>query len=514
MLEKNISFIVDEWQFMPNEGQIQFADSCITIDNRLTKLLEFLCLNPGLTHTRDELIEEVWSGSVLTDQVVTQAVFELRKVLKTHSKRTSSYIVTVPKRGYRFDGEVRVEKVELQKPDLQNPAPQKPGQLDVNERQSPPETQEFVEREGREERYVKPSENSSRSRKLHYLLAFLAVVIVLQSSYMWFSQNKQSPSQAGSTHSLSHYEFRYVVLNVTEEVKAQPELYGIVIKLIEHIGFYSNIRVVKSDEHKKLAAIEFNISTAKSSDGKKTRLLVKYVNRASGGVHLNRRYSTNFARFHETFPAMIDDLLRAMYIDVPEEELQRNISVFPQDKESVKALMSATGVSYSTVDFDMALKYFREARAQAPDNAYAISVSYISEVLAVFSKDEENIQPRIKALNEQYSSSLSAILKRGNNPRVCEANAILALSQSEPDKALQILLSIPYNQHTSLTYLLMAKAEEARGHITGAKELYLQATQNTSSPIALTLAGPLFFDSNLDKLIEQLQGVKLDVDGK
>ncbi|MFM2607308.1 winged helix-turn-helix domain-containing protein [Vibrio chagasii] len=504
MLEKNISFIVDEWQFMPNEGQIQFVDSCITIDNRLTKLLEFLCLNPGLTHTRDELIEEVWNGSVLTDQVVTQAVFELRKVLKTHSKRTSSYIVTVPKRGYRFDGEVRVEKVELQKPE----------QLDVNERQSMPETQELVEREGREEGYVKPLENSPRSRKLHYILAFLAVVIVLQSSYMWFSQNKQSPSQASSAHSLSHFEFRYVVLNVTAEVKAQPELYGIVIKLIEHIGFYSNIRVVKSDEHKKLAAIEFNISTAKSSDGKKTRLLVKYVNRASGGVHLNRRYSTNFARFHETFPAMIDDLLRAMYIDVPEEELQRNISVFPQDKESVKALMSATGVSYSTVDFDMALKYFREARALAPDNAYTISVSYISEVLAVFSKDEENIQPRIKALNEQYSSSLSAILKRGNNPRVCEANAILALSQSDPNKALQILLSIPYNQHTPLTYLLMAKAEEARGHITGAKELYLQATQNTSSPIALTLAGPLFFDSNLDKLIEQLQGVKLDVDGK
>lgn len=223
MLEKNISFIVDEWQFMPNEGQIQFADSCITIDNRLTKLLEFLCLNPGLTHTRDELIEEVWNGSVLTDQVVTQAVFELRKVLKTHSKRTSSYIVTVPKRGYRFDGEVRVEKVELQKPE----------QPDVNERQSIPETQELVEIEGREEGYVKPSENSPRSRKLHYILAFLAVVIVLQSSYMWFSQNKQSPSQAGSAHSLSHYEFRYVVLNVTEEVKAQPELYGIVIKLIE-----------------------------------------------------------------------------------------------------------------------------------------------------------------------------------------------------------------------------------------------------------------------------------------
>ena len=61
MPDKNISFIVDEC-VLPNERP-QFADSCITIDNRLSKLLEFLCLNPGLTHTRDELIEQV-GGSV------------------------------------------------------------------------------------------------------------------------------------------------------------------------------------------------------------------------------------------------------------------------------------------------------------------------------------------------------------------------------------------------------------------------------------------------------------------
>lgn len=54
----------------------------------------------------------------------------------------------------------------------------------------------------------------------------------------------------------------------------------------------------------------------------------------------------------------------------------------------------------------------------------------------------------------------------------------------------------------------MAKAEEARGHTGGAKELYLQATQNTSSPVALTLAGPLFFDSNLDTMIKELQTIK------
>jgi transcriptional activator of cad operon len=205
---------------------------------------------------------------------------------------------------------------------------------------------------------------------------------------------------------------------------------------------------------------------------------------------------------------MIDDMLRAMYIEVPEEELEHNVSIFPKDPEAVKALMSGTGALYNNAGYENAMAYFRQAKALAPDNAYTISVSYIGEVMRVFAKDEANKKQVIETLNKEYSSSLSEVLKRGNNPRVCEANAILALSEDNPDKASQILLSIPYNQQTSLTYLLLAKAEEARGHTSGAKELYLQATQNTSSPIALKLAGPLFFDSNLDTMIKELQSVK------
>ncbi|KAB0288325.1 hypothetical protein F2P58_12840 [Vibrio fortis] len=105
--------------------------------------------------------------------------------------------------------------------------------------------------------------------------------------------------------------------------------------------------------------------------------------------------------------------------------------------------------------------------------------------------DEDNKSKRIEELNKQYSSALKTVLQKDKNPRVCEANAILALSESDPEKASKIYCLF-LTMHTSLTYLLMAKAEEARGHTSGAKELYLQATQNTSSPMALTLAGPLF----------------------
>ncbi|MCZ8484979.1 hypothetical protein O9993_00275 [Vibrio lentus] len=47
---------------------------------------------------------------------------------------------------------------------------------------------------------------------------------------------------------------------------------------------------------------------------------------------------------------MIDDLCVLWHIDVPDEELQL-VWLQTWDKESVKALMYATQVSYSTVDF-------------------------------------------------------------------------------------------------------------------------------------------------------------------
>ncbi|GAK22407.1 transcriptional activator of cad operon [Vibrio sp. JCM 19052] len=174
MPDKNISFIVDEWRFVPNEGQIQFADSCITIDNRLSKLLEFLCLNPGLTHTRDELIEQVWGGSVLTDQVVTQAVFELRKVLKKHSQQECSYIVTVPKRGYRFDGEVKLEKIAIQKPEDQV----------IEEEESQAEASKPA---------VEAVESRPKKSKQPILIGALSLIVLIQAAFLLFSTNDSKP---------------------------------------------------------------------------------------------------------------------------------------------------------------------------------------------------------------------------------------------------------------------------------------------------------------------------------
>lgn len=107
MKKERIQYSFDVWLFIPDEDKLIMNNDDVIIDNRLSKLLDFFCQNPNIVFSRDELINEVWNGSILTDQVITQAIFELRKTLKSAERHSMGYIITVPKRGYKLDVEVR-----------------------------------------------------------------------------------------------------------------------------------------------------------------------------------------------------------------------------------------------------------------------------------------------------------------------------------------------------------------------------------------------------------------------
>ncbi len=67
-------------------------------------LLQLLC-RPGEIVTKDALIEAAWQGVAVTDNSLEQAVSALRRKLGGARGR-SAMIETVPRRGYRFCGEV------------------------------------------------------------------------------------------------------------------------------------------------------------------------------------------------------------------------------------------------------------------------------------------------------------------------------------------------------------------------------------------------------------------------
>lgn len=74
---------------------------CVRVQPRLIALLHRLALAQGATVSRETLLDEVWSRRMVNDEVLSRAIADLRQALGDDA-RAPSYLVTVPKLGYRL----------------------------------------------------------------------------------------------------------------------------------------------------------------------------------------------------------------------------------------------------------------------------------------------------------------------------------------------------------------------------------------------------------------------------
>ena len=102
-------FIVGEWTVDPSTNTLLKEDRTVALAPRLIDLLVYLAQHPGEVVSRNTLVESVWDRSIVTDQAVTQSIFELRKSLRDgrSAREAREYIQTIPKRGYRLVAPVR-----------------------------------------------------------------------------------------------------------------------------------------------------------------------------------------------------------------------------------------------------------------------------------------------------------------------------------------------------------------------------------------------------------------------
>jgi transcriptional activator of cad operon len=102
---RNIPFRVGPWSVDPTAGQISRDGDVVRLDTRAMRLLQCLAGRVGAVVSIDELLDEVWSGVIVTPDSVYQAVASLRRSLGDDPKQPM-YIATVPRLGYRMVAEV------------------------------------------------------------------------------------------------------------------------------------------------------------------------------------------------------------------------------------------------------------------------------------------------------------------------------------------------------------------------------------------------------------------------
>src|ERR1700685_2296789 len=95
------SLRLGDWRVSAASGQISREGETVRVEARTLRLLLCLAEHAGQVVSIDELLEQVWTGVIVTPDSVYQAITSLRRLLGDDPKRPV-YIATVPRLGYRM----------------------------------------------------------------------------------------------------------------------------------------------------------------------------------------------------------------------------------------------------------------------------------------------------------------------------------------------------------------------------------------------------------------------------
>jgi adenylate cyclase len=85
--------------------ETQAADRRLSLPPRVFAAALYFVRHPGLLLSKDRLLAELWPGVAVEENSLTQIISMLRHALG-ESRGDNRYIVTVPRRGYRFVADV------------------------------------------------------------------------------------------------------------------------------------------------------------------------------------------------------------------------------------------------------------------------------------------------------------------------------------------------------------------------------------------------------------------------
>lgn len=88
-------------QFCEDKHLLWRSTELIQLEPKQAEVLAYFCRNPGRMISRDEFIAQVWQGQIVTDNAINRIIAKLRKSLGDSAKH-SEFIITLPRKGYRF----------------------------------------------------------------------------------------------------------------------------------------------------------------------------------------------------------------------------------------------------------------------------------------------------------------------------------------------------------------------------------------------------------------------------
>lgn len=170
--------------FVVNESSVLLTknNQIIELEPKIFSLLCYFCQNPQRAISRDELIEQVWDGRIVSNAAINRAIGELRKIVEEDVKKPS-IITTVSKVGYAFNANVVIKE---------NPANTSSSSNDITPKIAPKiapkvESNTIEKTQIKENKKRESPQKSDRSPWRRLFTFLILAVTLLMAGYLIFS---------------------------------------------------------------------------------------------------------------------------------------------------------------------------------------------------------------------------------------------------------------------------------------------------------------------------------------
>ncbi|MDK9735544.1 lysine decarboxylation/transport transcriptional activator CadC [Vibrio sp. B511a] len=498
-----VYFQINDWVLSVDENKLYRQDREVAVEPRLINLLHFLAEHANEVFNREELIQYVWAGAIVTDQVVTQSIFELRKLLRDGREENTNYVITVPKRGYKLVANVVAMTHEEFVTSRQNE--EIPPSVEESEEDclpiapavtfpAGPLTRAVCEMS--KEKKAPQSKNKISPWRLGIMNFIWISMLVVVMGVFTYKQSEVRITQAIDTHLI---EFKFQD-NFTSEGLSYDLADGFAQKLMSDIAQVSDYRVMlkKASFTSGIVPGKSVVVRVRENDGG-SFLEVEYRNNSSEKVLFSRQYALTSSHLKTVLQQASLDLMQVLKVSDAKLKSTMLVAGMPMNPDALELFVQANhylNVS-DTKQFRQGIDLMENILEIEPDNAYVqaeLLIAYHVQKALDFSQELK--KGRMQQLSEALETNVKMMVGP-IQPRIYEALALhetiigdMALAKRHLGQALRLRDSV-------LSYVIRGKHAELDGDLDLASESYSEAFYIDTSVETYLLCENLVFPSNM-----------------
>ena len=395
------SYQFGSFRLNPDASQLSGAEGPIPLAPKVFETLLLLVENNGKTVTKDELLRRVWPDTFVEENSLARNISTLRRALGD-GENGSRFILTVPKRGYRF-----VEEVEVLKPNGTHAVPATMPSAPVPDALQP---------------------RSARVWRPWLWLALAVVIVVALAGYLVLRQFSTSNIALGHQRMLAVLPVEnltgdpaqeYVADGLTEEIIAQlggmnPQSLGVIART-SSMAYKQSSKTARQIGRE--LGVDYILETSLRESGSSIRFTAQLI-RAKDETHL---WAKSFEQSGNDLVALEGEVSRAVAQEVELQltpaakgRMERALVVKP-DSHQLYLEGRYHWNQRTKHGLEKGLEYFQKAAQADPANARAyagIADSYNLLVFYGYSPGSASILEAVKAA--QKAIELDGSLPEGH----------------------------------------------------------------------------------------------------